>query len=330
MKREGFYLSCDRKTKIHAVAWKPDQKKVRAVVQICHGMAEYIERYEEFALWLTERGYYVTGHDHLGHGKSVVSERDYGYFPEKNGNECVIGDIRKLYLITRHHYPDCPYFMLGHSMGSLLLRQYIQEYGKEIDGAIIMGTGYKPYLMVMAGEILCKAMAVIRGGAYRSRFIDRMVFGGFNQSFEPGDTGKEWLSANGENVVQYTKDPLCGFVFTVNAYRQMFRGMRTLTGKGVRKVSKSVPILFVSGAEDPVGDFGVGVSKVYEQFRNEGIRDVSIKLYPGYRHEILNEKDKMQVFQDIESWMERRMPPKDIAILNLMIGKTDWDGERKR
>lgn len=289
------------------MAWRPEHQKVRAVVQICHGMAEYIERYEEFAVWLSEQGYYVTGHDHLGHGKSVLSEKEYGHFPMKNGNECVIGDIRKLFQATRKHYPDCPYFMLGHSMGSFLLRQYIQEYGKEIDGAMIMGTGYKPYFMLMAGEILCKVIAAVRGSYYRSGFVDRLAFGGFNKSFEPGETGKEWLSSNIENVVQYTKDPLCGFVFTVSAYRQMFRGMRTLTEKGIRRIPKLLPILFVSGSEDPVGDFGVGVWKVYEQFLKEEFYDVSVKLYPGYRHEVLHENNQVQIFQDIAKWMEKRL-----------------------
>jgi len=154
MKREGFYLSCDHKTKIHAVAWIPENREIRAVIQLCHGMTEYVNRYDEFARWLAEKGYYVTGHDHLGHGQSVLSEEDYGYFPDKRGNECVIGDIRKLFLATKKRYPDCPYFMLGHSMGSFLLRQYIQNYGKELTGAIVMGTGYKPYPLLVAGGIL--------------------------------------------------------------------------------------------------------------------------------------------------------------------------------
>lgn len=193
MKRETFYLSCDKRTKIHAVAWKPESRKVKAVIQICHGMAEYIDRYEEFALWLCGKGYYVTGHDHLGHGKSIFSEEDYGYFPEKQGNECVIGDIRKLYLATKKRYPDCPYFMIGHSMGSFLLRQYIQKYGSELDGAVIMGTGYQPYPLLLAGEILCSLIGRFRGDHYRSRLVDSIAFGSYNKEFEPGKTGREWL-----------------------------------------------------------------------------------------------------------------------------------------
>lgn len=307
MKKEGFYLSCDKKTKIHAVAWKPDHQNVKAVVQICHGMVEYIERYEEFAFWLADKGYYVTGHDHLGHGESVLSEREYGHFPKKNGNECVIGDIRKLFQATRKHYPDCPYFMLGHSMGSFLLRQYIQEYGKEIDGAIIMGTGHKPYTLLLAGGLLCRLIGGVRGDHYRSRLIDQMAFGGFNKSFDQGGTGKEWLSSDVQTVERYVKDPLCSFLFTVSAYRQLFRGMRKLTEKGVQKIPKDLPVFFVAGAEDPVGDFGAGVWEVYDQFCKAGIADVSIRLYPEDRHEILNEKDRLKVFDDIEHWISQRI-----------------------
>lgn len=305
MKKEWFYLSCDGRTRIHAVCWKPETQEVRAVVQICHGMAEYIERYEEFALWLTERGYYVTGHDHLGHGQSVVSEREYGYFPEENGNECVIGDIRRLFRMTRKKYPDCPYVMVGHSMGSFLVRQYLQAYGHEIDRVVLIGTGQQPYLLLTAGEVLCRVIAAVCGGHYRSRLVDRMAFGGFNRSFEPGNTGKEWLSSDVEQVIRYVKDPLCGFMFTVSAYRQMFRGMKTLTKRGVRKIPRTLPILLTAGAEDPVGDFGSGVKKVYEQYRKAGLSDVELKLYPGDRHEILNEKDRMRIFEDIAAWMEK-------------------------
>lgn len=304
-------MSCDNETNIHVVAWKPEQQKVKAVVQICHGMAEYIDRYEEFARWLVKKGYYVTGHDHLGHGKSILSEKEFGFFPEKKGNECVIGDIRKLFKATRKRYPDCPYFMIGHSMGSFLLRQYLQKYGNELDGAVIMGTGHKPYLLLLSGEILCGLLCKIKGSHYRSRLVDNMAFGGYNKAFEPGKTGKEWLSAETENVTHYVSDPLCGFIFTVSGYRQMFRGMMMLTKNGVEKIPKELPVLFVSGEKDPVGDFGAGVWKVYEQFRKAGIQDVSIKLYPDDRHEILNEKDRMEVFEDIERWIEQRTVPND-------------------
>ncbi|HIV93845.1 MAG TPA: lysophospholipase [Candidatus Sellimonas avistercoris] len=307
MKRETFYLSCDKRTKIHAVAWKPESLKVKAVIQICHGMAEYIDWYEEFALWLCGKGYYVTGHDHLGHGKSIFSEEDYGYFPEKQGNECVIGDIQKLYLATKKRYPDCPYFMIGHSMGSFLLRQYIQKYGSELDGAVIMGTGYQPYPLLLAGEILCSLIGRFRGDHYRSRLVDSMAFGSYNKEFEPGKTGREWLSADEGNVTRYEADPLCGFLFTVSGYRQMFRGMRTLTKKGVKEIPKGLPVFFVSGAKDPVGDFGAGVWKVYEQFRKAGISDTTIRLYADDRHEILHEEDRMQVFEKIENWITERI-----------------------
>ena len=191
-------------------------------------------------------------------------------------------------------------------MGSFLLRQYIQNYGKELTGAIVMGTGYKPYPLLVAGGLLCSAIGKLRGGHYRSRLVDNMAFGGYNKSFEPGKTGREWLSANPENVVHYEEDPLCGFLFTVTAYRQMFRGMKTLTKKGVANIPKDLAVLFVSGDKDPVGDFGAGVWRVYEQYRKAGMKDVEIQLYSGDRHEILNEKDRKRVFEKIADWMAKR------------------------
>lgn len=143
MKKDFYYLSRDGKTQIHAIEWIPESE-VRGILQICHGMVEYIERYEEFASYMCEHGYCVVGHDHLGHGKSINTEADYGYFPEQDGNRFVIGDIQQLRVMTEKEYPNLPYLMLGHSMGSFLLRQYLTMYGEGLAGAVIMGTGYQP------------------------------------------------------------------------------------------------------------------------------------------------------------------------------------------
>lgn len=306
MQKEFFYISCDKKTKIHAVEWKP-QGKVKAVLQICHGMAEYIERYAQFAEWLSQQGYYVVGNDHLGHGGSIHAEEDCGYFHKEKGNEYVIGDIRKLFLITRKQYHDVPYFMMGHSMGSFLLRQYLQTYGAGLSGAIIMGTGYNPQWMLYSGMVVCKILAFFKEERYRSRFVDKMVTGRLNKRFEPGETGKEWLSVNRDNVRRYTSDSKCGFVFTLNAYYHMFRGMKELTVKNMKEIPPELPVFFVSGKEDAVGDFGRGVRKVFAQYKKVGMKNLSIRLYSGLRHEILNETGRIEVFEDLRNWMEKNI-----------------------
>ena len=307
MKHEFYYTSRDSVTKIHAIEWLPD-RDIKGVLQICHGMVEYIDRYDEFAEFMSEHGYYVVGHDHLGHGKSIQTEADLGYFDERKGNQYVIGDIYQLQEMTRKKYPDVPYFMLGHSMGSFLLRQYILSHGRGLSGAVIMGTGDKSYLLLSAGQLLCRAFALVKGWHYRSRMIDRMGLGSYNRKFEPSESKKEWVTSDTQIRAVYEADPLCSFTFTVNGYYQMFEGMKKITGKkGAIRIPRTLPILLASGKEDPVGDFGKTVEKIYGQYREAGIKDVTLKLYEGDRHEILNEQDRQQVYEDIWKWMEERI-----------------------
>ena len=306
MKQEFYYPSKDGRTKIHAIEWIP-KGEVTAVLQICHGMVEYIDRYDEFARFLNENGYYVVGHDHLGHGQSVVSEDKLGFFHESKGNACVIGDIHYLRKFTQKKYPDVPYFMLGHSMGSFLLRQYIGLYGNGLAGAIVMGTGSESDFILAVGKLVCRISAFVKGWEYRSNLVNSMAFGGFNKKFAHETTGSNWLSRNPVNAQNYAKDPLCNFVFTVNAYYQMFCGIQAVNRQERNEeVPKTLPIFFVAGREDPVGNFGKSVENIYKNYKSCGIQDVSIKLYEKDRHEILNEVDRRIVFEDLLRWMEKR------------------------
>lgn len=300
-----YYRSEDKVTNIHAIEWVPDGE-IKAILQIAHGMVEFIDRYAEFAEFLTEQGILVVGNDHLGHGKSVQSKEQYGYFAYEEGNKAVIRDMHKLRQIASKGYENLPYFIMGHSMGSFLVRQYICMHGKGLAGAIIMGTGYHSAAETWAGMRITSGLAKKNGWSYVSDFVDNLAFGGYNAKF--GDKeGKEWLSANQENVEWYCNEPLCNFKFTVNGYYNMFYGINMISQKKVlEKMPKTLPIFFVSGDEDPVGNFGVGVLRVYEQFRRLGMEDVSVKLYPGDRHEILNENDRYQVFNDINDWISEK------------------------
>lgn len=306
MKQEFYYPSRDGKTQIHAIEWVPEGK-IKGVLQICHGMVEYIDRYHEFAEYMSENGYYVTGHDHLGHGKSIQSEEELGYFDETRGNQYVIGDIQKLREMTMKKYPDAPYYILGHSMGSFLLREYLTMYGKGLDGAVIMGTGYQSALILNAGQLVCRVIAAFKGWKHRSRFVDNLSFGSYNKRFEPAETTKDWITSDREKRQKYVEDPLCSYMFTLGAYYQMFEGMKVLTKKeSLERIPKDLPILFVSGKDDPVGAFGKSVTKVYEKYKSAGIHNVSIHLYQGDRHEILNEVDREKVYHDILRWIETK------------------------
>jgi len=308
MKKQEFtFPSTDGRTKIHAIEWIPEME-VKAVLQICHGMVEYIDRYHEFAAYLADRGIYVTGHDHLGHGQSVCNAGEYGYFPQPDGNKLVIGDIHRLRTITKEKYPDVPYFMLGHSMGSFLLRQYLTMHAKGLSGAVIMGTGHQPLLILQAGQLVCRLTAAVKGWKYRSQFVNALSFGSFNKKFEPAETPKDWVTSYKPIRDIYVKDPLTSFTFTVGGYYQMFEGMKVLDRKGsVEKIRKDLPVFFVAGQDDPVGDFGKGVQRIYEKYKQAGIKDVSIKLYKDDRHEILNETDREQVYEDLYEWFVNRI-----------------------
>lgn len=308
MKDEFYFPSKDGNTEIHTIEWKPEGK-AKAVLQICHGMVEYVGRYEEFADFLCDRGYYVVGNDHLGHGKSVQAKSEYGFFSEKYGNTCVLGDIHTLRQRTEKKYPDVPYFMLGHSMGSSLLRQYIQMYGKGLAGIILTGTvSDHSKALLQFGRQLCRVLAAVRGWHYRSSLVNDIAIGAYNRKFRPAHTQVDWVTSDRDHLEAYISDPLCSFVFTVNAYYSMFTGMISMQKKeGVNMIPRHLPILFASGADDPVGDFGKGVRHVYEKYKNAGLQDVTLRLYPGDRHEILNETDRQQIYKDMLQWLEEHM-----------------------
>lgn len=307
MNREDFfYPSADGKTQIHAVRWIPDGE-VRAVLQIAHGMAEYIDRYEPFASECCKKGILVTGNDHLGHGKSVTDPSKLGYFAKENANRTVLEDMDSLKKLTAQKYPGIPYFLLGHSMGSFLCRQFISIRPEGLAGAVVMGTGNQPGYKTAAAKLLCRLIASVKGWEYRSDLINGMAFGSYNGKFGAGG-GVDWLNTRKECVKKYEDDPLCGFLFTLNAYYGMFDSIHQLSEKAfVERIPKELPILIVSGEDDPVGEFGRNPVEVAEEYKSLGIRDVSLILYPGDRHEILNEKDREKVIGDITGWIEKHI-----------------------
>lgn len=298
LKQEFYVPSSDGLHRIHGLRWSPDGE-VKAVLQIVHGMAEHIERYEEFAGFLAENGVLVVGHSHLGHGKTADHDDELGWFGEPDGNELLIGDIDSVRELSENQYLGVPYFILGHSMGSFLTRQYLCLYGKGLSGAIIMGTADLPGVLLQSAAVLCRMIARFKGWHYRSALIDSFIIRGYERKL-----GMEWLSKNAESTLAYAEDPRCGFAFTLNGFYHFFRTVdRANVLEAAGQMPKDIPILFTSGGEDPVGSNGKGVKAVCRRYQKQGA-DASIKLYPGYRHEILNELDRQTVFEDILSWMK--------------------------
>lgn len=306
MGEEHFsFTSNDNCTKIHGVRWIP-QGEVKAVLQIVHGMSEYIERYRDFAEYLCERGVLVVGHDHLGHGGSAASEADYGYFAKENGNQILVRDIHKVCQMTKREYPGVPYILLGHSMGSFLARQFLGMHGAELSGAVISGTGYMPAGMLKVAMVLCKIESRILGERYRSCLLRFMSFGSYNRAFQPNRTEADWLCRDEKIVDDYISDARCGFPFTVNGYYNLFLTMYKIVRKEyLERMPKELPVLFIAGEKDPVGDCGKGVHTVVELFEKAGMKDLECRIYPEDRHEVLNELDKDVVFGDVAAWMQK-------------------------
>ncbi len=299
--REITYPSSDGKTTIHAYIWQAEGETV-AVLQIMHGMAEYAQRYASFAEALAKQGITVCAEDHLGHGRSVCDKGDLGYFAEQKGYEPVLKDIRSLYKIMREKYPDVPYFVMGHSMGSFFCRNYISMYGKELSGAVIMGTGFMPSAVTALAKGVTRIVAAFKGWRHRSGFIDNLAFGTYNKKFEKR-TKYDWLSADSGNVDRYIADELCGITFTCNAFYGLFSVISRACKKDtVKAVPDKLPVYIVSGSDDPVGSYGKGPVKLYDKMTACG-KNVNMTLYKGCRHEILNDISAPQVTEDIKDFL---------------------------
>ena len=302
MYSEITYPSSDKKTTIHAYIWRP-RGQIRASVQIVHGMAEHALRYAPFAEYLCGHGFLVCAEDHLGHGSSVLSAAELGYFDGGDGSASVLADIRRLYVAVREETGGLPHFMLGHSMGSFFCRKYIAEYGAELSGAIIMGTGWQPAAVTAFGKIVAATIAAFRGWKHRSPFIDRIAFGSYNKKFECR-TQFDWLSADRANVDGYIADGLCGVTFTCGGFYTLFSIIsKACSGATIEATPKDLPIYLVAGGDDPVGAYSKGVIKLYDKYNAAGVKNVEMTIYNGGRHEILNDNCAPQVMEDILNFL---------------------------
>ena len=306
---EFTFLSTDGKTQLHGMRWEPEGGSVRAVLQICHGVAEHIARYDAFARYLNGLGIAVVGHDHLGHGLSLPEGGTPVYFGEGNTWNTVVDDIYVLHQRIRLWYPDVPLCIMGHSMGSFLTRTYLIRYPGTVKAAVIMGTGWQPKAVIAGGMAVAKAVGAVVGENGTSDLVTNLAFGAYNKLFAPNRTSCDWLSADEGNVDAYMADPLCGADATVGLFRQMLSGIRfNQKLSNLRQMDPRIPVLFVAGEKDPVGDCGNGVRRTYQEFRRAGVQDCTLKLYPGLRHEILNEKaQQQQIFEDIGQWLTSQL-----------------------
>lgn len=303
---EYTYPSTTGVSDIYARSWAPaEPSDVKAVFQIAHGMAEYGERYEAFARFLCEHGYAVFINDHVGHGKSVTSADELGYFGERDGWLGFVNDARLLTNIAKGEYPNKPVIFFGHSMGSFVARSYAEKFGADIAGAVFCGTsGSNPAAGI--GKMIAAIIAKGKGSHYRSEFIDKLAFSSYNKKYSKPRTKFDWLTNDEKIVDAYIADEGCGFLFTATGYRDMFTLLQSVSRKSwYSNVPFSLPMLLICGKMDPVGEYGAGVTQVYQDLKKSGHSDVALHVYDNCRHEILNESNKEKVYDDILEWADK-------------------------
>ncbi|MEG0900069.1 MAG: alpha/beta fold hydrolase [Oscillospiraceae bacterium] len=288
---------------VKGVVYLPQDVEIKGIVQICHGMCEHIGRYEDFATFLCQNGYIVCGHDHIGHGKTAPSNHMFGYFAHKKGWENLVDDTYKFTKIIKKLYTNLPIYLFGHSMGSFISRLYVSYYSYAINGFIISGTGGKNPA-ARAAILLCDIEIKAKGEMFRPQLIDKLAFGSYNTTYKDDENVKAWLSRDCEVGKKNLADPYCNFLFTASAFKDLF----TLLLKANEPIAfkntvNTLPILMISGDDDPVGKFGHGVTEVYQNYRKSGKSDITLKLYHQGRHEMINETNKDEVYYDIIQWL---------------------------
>ena len=301
MKQESF--PSVKGPMLDKAVWLPDGAP-KAVVQLVHGMCEYIERYDATARRLNEAGFAVVGHTHLGHGKKA---KLLGYFAPEGGWDALIEDVHAVRMQTQQEYPNLPYFLLGHSMGSFVTRTYCLKYEAGLAGVVLSGTGHFDKGTVETAKTIAGLQCALGMAQKPSRLLEKLSSGSNNKGYSDVRTPFDWLSRDREQVQRYMTDPYCGFTFTAGAYRDMFDGLSRLYPEKLGAMQKEIPILLFAGDMDPVGSHGEGVKRVAQELKDAGVQDVSLKLYPEGRHEMFNELNKEEVWADLIAWLNQKL-----------------------
>jgi alpha-beta hydrolase superfamily lysophospholipase len=299
---EITYPSANGKDTITAQIWFDDSSEPRGIVQIVHGMNEYMGRYEDFVRFLTQNGYIVCGNDITGHGKSKGVD-GYGYFGDKDGNLVIVADVRKMNELIAQRYPKLPVVMLGHSMGSFICRSYITKYGDSLRGIIISGTS-GPNPLAGVGSFLSGAIKLFKGPKHPSPFLCNMAFGSYNDKYPEKRTEYDWISRDTAIVDQYAADEMCTYDFTAGGYHDLLKLIKEISTKQwAENVPKDKPYFIFSGSMDPVGEYTKGVTIVYDRMKAAGVKNITLKFYEGGHHEMLNDTERATVYSDVLGWI---------------------------
>lgn len=315
---EFTFDSADGASAVRAVVWVPlamerdgddrgalGQFRPRGVVQLIHGMAEHIDRYDAFARFLASADYLVAGHDHIGHGQTAGAAEARGVVDAVRGAQAMIDDVQQLRLLMTQQVADgVPYFLFGHSMGSLVLRSYLPQYGRGLAGAVICGTANEPVAISSAGNKLARLIARVRGNDYKSALLHSLADGAYSRAIKDARTPFDWLSRDPQVADEFMADETTGFMFGAGAYAALTElAHRAAAPATLATTPHALPLLYIAGDADPVGKCGKGVAKAAEVMEAAGAEDVTLKLYPEMRHEILNEYGKEEVYEFILDWI---------------------------
>lgn len=281
-----------------------DRENATAHIHIIHGMAEHIGRYEEFIEYLTACGFSVSGHDQRGHGRTAERNGVEGFFAEQQGFERVVQDAEEVISAVQEQVGDLPLILFGHSMGSFVARRFIQLHSDRVSRAVFSGTGGNPGVAGKLGILLAKANGRLNGKDEKSKAIGAIVFGPFIRSFKEEDSTFAWLSSDASAVAKYDADPMSGFISTNQFYADLFEGMLLINKKSeLAKIRKDLPILLISGSQDPVGHNGKDLFASAADYLKAGVENVQVYLGEDGRHELLHEVKKEQYFRFLADWM---------------------------
>lgn len=305
---QDLWLTMSDQHDVFVHKWLADAIPPKAVLQLSHGMAEHILRYDSFAQALVAKGIFVYGHDHRGHGKTGEKNGLLGFFADDNGFERVVEDVKEINEYIHKQYPDTPIYLLGHSMGSFIVRRFVQRFQGQVDGVILSGTGGNPGLMGKIGKKLAKSQVRKLGNRTESQLMNKLTFGSYNKKIPKVETDFDWLTRDQQEIQRYIDDPHCGYVSTAGFFYDLLFGLDIIhKDNEVKKIEKELPFFFISGEQDPVGNYTKGVIGVIKQFRKCGMVDIDYTFYQEGRHELLNEINKQEVINDIIHWLEAKI-----------------------
>ncbi|OJF77715.1 MAG: hypothetical protein BKP49_01685 [Treponema sp. CETP13] len=304
MNKENVFVTMNDGEKIALHTWIPSGE-VKTIIQISHGMQEYALRYDRFAEFVGKSGIAVYAHDHRGHGDTAKNDEELGILAKKDGFNRVVEDLHAMILKCKKDFPNARMILLGHSFGSFVAQAFIERYGEELDGCILSGTAGPNNAINRGGKVIASIVCALKGYAYKSSFLANASFGKYNDKIDIKKTEYDWLSRDEDEVKKYIDSKYCGFPASASFFRDITAGLLAVhKAKAIANIPKKLPIYFIAGEADPVGDYTNTVKKLIEVYKQNGIENVQHSFYPGARHELLNETNRIEVMNDILHWIE--------------------------